>query len=189
MATTHINEKNVSKFVQDLGLNNYTFNQSESFIAKQLVHICLDREISISCIESCTGGSISSEIVNIPNASKIFKGSIVAYSNEAKLNLLSIPTTLLENQQVYSENTAMQMAIKSKTIFNSDIAISTTGITGPDGGSSKFPVGLMHIGTSSSQNDLFKVNFKGNRIELKNKFKEFALLTFYYVVKTNFNEK
>ena len=99
--------------------------------------------------ESCTGGKISQAIIAVPGASQYFKGSIVAYSNEVKENLLHVSHQVLEEQSVVCEEVARQMVVGACQVMQCDYAISTTGIAGPTGGTVEIPVGTIWIGYGS----------------------------------------
>lgn len=100
---------------------------------------------TISFAESCTGGMISSMIVDIPGSSEVLGMSIVSYSNESKIKLLSVSSDTLDEYGAVSKETAMEMSKGILDVSNSDISISITGIAGPDGGTDKKPVGLVYI--------------------------------------------
>ena len=99
--------------------------------------------------ESCTGGKISQAIIAVPGASQYFKGSIVAYSNEVKENLLHVSHQVLEEQSAVCEEVARQMVVGACQAMQCDYAISTTGIAGPTGGTVEIPVGTIWIGYGS----------------------------------------
>lgn len=100
-------------------------------INEVLVNLLIDKNITISSIESFTGGLAASKIVEIPGSSKIFLGSIVSYSTSVKENLLGIDENLIDKYTVISSQIAEEMAKKGKKIFNTDIVISFTGNAGP----------------------------------------------------------
>ncbi|MBN1817134.1 MAG: competence/damage-inducible protein A [Sedimentisphaerales bacterium] len=100
--------------------------------------------------ESCTGGLIGKLITDIPHSSKFFKGGWVTYSNQAKIRDLSVPTGLIETHGAVSEPVAIAMAEGARKTGQADIAVSTTGIAGPEGGTEQKPVGLVYIGMASA---------------------------------------
>ena len=99
--------------------------------------------------ESCTGGKISQAIIAVPGASQYFKGSVVAYSNEVKENLLHVSHQVLEEQSAVCEEVARQMVVGACQAMQCDYAVSTTGIAGPTGGTVEIPVGTIWIGYGS----------------------------------------
>ena len=95
--------------------------------------------------ESCTGGLIAAAITGIPGSSGYFLGGVVSYSNDAKEDLLGVPRDLVERHGAVSREVAGAMAAGTRARFGSDLAVSVTGIAGPDGGSTAKPVGLVHL--------------------------------------------
>ena len=135
-----------------------------------LFNKCLQKNITITTAESCTGGMVASSIVSINGSSSIFKSSIVTYSNSMKSKLLKIPATIIEKNGAVSEITAYHMALNVLSIMAADISIAVTGIAGPTGGSVDKPVGLIWIAIGTKQK-VFKEKFllNGNRLEIRQK--------------------
>lgn len=106
------------------------------------------RNQSLSLAESCTGGAISALITSVPGSSAYFKGGIVAYSNEIKRDQLAIDRSLIETYGAVSKLVVEDMAINTRLLFNTDYAISVSGIAGPSGGSAEKPVGTTWISVS-----------------------------------------
>jgi len=98
---------------------------------------------TLAFAESCTGGALASRIVDTPGASAMFRGGVVAYSNESKQALLGVPAALLDEHGAVSEPVAAAMASGARSRFEADVALSTTGIAGPDGGTAQKPVGTV----------------------------------------------
>jgi len=119
----------------------YDSEQLEDVIAKLL----LTKGITLSIAESCTGGYISHLITSISGSSAYFKGSIIAYSNEIKENILNISKSNLEAYGAVSKQVVEEMAIHVRELFNTDFSIATSGIAGPTGGSQEKPVGTIWI--------------------------------------------
>lgn len=133
-----------------------------------LFHNCLEKKLTITTAESCTGGMIASSIVSVSGSSAIFKSSVVTYSNEMKSKILNIPLTLINENGAVSKVIAYTMAYNVLDLINSDISIAVTGIAGPGGGSKNKPVGLVHIGIGTKQNIVTKrYLFKGNRLKVR----------------------
>jgi nicotinamide-nucleotide amidase len=119
---------------------------------------------TLSLAESCTGGSIASRITAVPGASKYFLGSIVSYATEVKEEVLVIDSGIVDQYGVVSEKMAQVMAEKARKLFNTDYAVSTTGIAGPDGGTPELPVGSVWIGISGpSRTKAWYYRFGRNR--------------------------
>ena len=133
-----------------------------------LLHNCLEKKLTITTAESCTGGMIASSIVSISGSSAIFKSSVVTYSNEMKSKILNIPLKSINENGAVSKVIAYTMAYNVLDLMNSDISIAVTGIAGPGGGSKNKPVGLVHIGIGTKQNIVTKrYLFKGNRLKIR----------------------
>ena len=131
---------------------------------------CINKNLTITTAESCTGGMISSAIVHINGSSKIFKSSVIVYSNDMKSKLLDIPNDLITKNGAVSEIIAFNMAKNSLEILNADLSIAVTGIAGPTGGTPDKPVGLVWIAIGTKQKIITnKCQFSGNRLEVRKK--------------------
>jgi competence/damage-inducible protein CinA-like protein len=102
--------------------------------------------LTIGAAESCTGGMIGASLTDQPGSSAVFKGSIVAYANTAKTALLNVPRQILDDEGAVSSAVAEAMAVGARKALDVDLAVSVTGISGPDGGSDEKPVGTTWIG-------------------------------------------
>ncbi|MGA7910716.1 MAG: CDP-diacylglycerol--glycerol-3-phosphate 3-phosphatidyltransferase [Candidatus Dormiibacterota bacterium] len=120
--------------------------------------------LTIAVAESCTGGLLGSLITDQPGSSAYFLGGIVAYSDEVKRAQLGVPPALLERVGAVSSEVAEAMAEGARSCFGAGLAVSVTGIAGPDGGGPAKPVGLTYIGVSSSLGTTAReYRFKGDR--------------------------
>jgi nicotinamide-nucleotide amidase len=99
--------------------------------------------------ESCTGGLVANRLTNVPGSSAVFDGSIVAYTPELKRSLLGVSAETLAKHGVVSEETAREMAAGARRVTGADVAVSVTGVAGPDGGTKETPVGTVCIGLSA----------------------------------------
>lgn len=131
----------------------------------ELVHSQLTAKgKTLATAESCTGGTIASQLTALAGASKYFRGGIVAYSNEMKECALGVNHSTLEQHGAVSEQTAREMAEGVRERFDSDYAIATTGIAGPDGGTPTKPVGTVWIAVASrTHTEAALLNFPGRR--------------------------
>ena len=120
--------------------------------------------LTLATAESCTGGYLAHMITSVPGSSRYFKGSVIAYSNEVKTAQLGVSTEDLKQQGAVSEEVAKAMAEGIRKALNTDIAIATTGIAGPDGGTIEKPVGTVWIAYSDKHKTLAKkFNFSRDR--------------------------
>ncbi len=134
------------------------------FLVEELKTI-LDREkLKLSTAESCTGGLLGAILTSIPGSSTFFEGSLVTYSNYQKINILKVKEEILKEFGAVSEECAYEMAKNLKKLTNSDIAISVTGIAGPEGGTPDKPVGTVFSTIIiKDMEKTFKFNFSGHR--------------------------
>lgn len=145
-------------------------------LAKKLVEAATYHNTTIAFAESCTGGLIAGAVTDVPGASKVFLGSAVTYSNEAKIDVLGVDSRIIDDQGAVSSRCAEKMAEGARKIFRSEIALSVTGIAGPDGGSEEKPVGTVWFGISSNEATYtFKKWFSGDRVQIRNSAVETAL--------------
>jgi len=122
------------------------------------------RSLALAIAESCTGGAIAARLVGVSGISKTFRGAVVAYSNESKTALLDVDTRLIECHGAVSEQVALAMARGAKERFEADIALATTGIAGPEGGSAEKPVGLVWYALATPEGEkATKAVFPGDR--------------------------
>ena len=125
-------------------------------LSKLLVKKLKKNRISISVVESCTGGLLSSFITSVSGSSKVFDLGLVVYSNKSKINILKIPKSIIKKFGSVSEKICLLMLKNLSKISKTNIVVSITGIAGPKGGAKKKPVGLVYIGIK-----------KGNKIVVK----------------------
>lgn len=145
-------------------------------IEEDVLALLEKKGLTLSCAESCTGGLISSRLTDVPGASKVFLGTVVAYGNEAKMRLLGVAPATLEAFGAVSEETAGEMAKGACNALSADIAVSTTGIAGPGGGSAEKPVGTVCFGLAGlGQVKTRKEFFPGDRERVRNFSAVYAL--------------
>ena len=131
----------------------------------ELVHKTLtERGLTLATAESCTGGTIASQLTAQAGASAYFKGGVVAYSNEVKECALGVQHSTLEAHGAVSEETAREMAEGVRTRLGADLAIATTGIAGPNGGTPEKPVGTVWIAVAdATHTEAQLLSFPGRR--------------------------
>ena len=113
--------------------------------ASDVLGLCGARGLTLATAESCTGGLIAAALTATPGSSRVLDRGYVTYSNAAKRADLGVPSDLIENKGAVSEEVARAMALGAIEAAGVDLALSVTGIAGPDGGSPQKPVGLVHI--------------------------------------------
>ncbi len=113
--------------------------------AWDLLDLCKAKGLSVVTAESCTGGLVAAALTDAPGASKVVDGGFVTYSNEAKQTCLKVSKELLDKHGAVSEPVARAMAEGALVCSPADIAVSVTGIAGPQGGTPDKPVGLVHF--------------------------------------------
>ena len=148
---------------------------NEKNIEEVVVKLLKEKELIISMAESCTGGIVASQIVNVSGASEVFKQSYVTYCDEAKHELLGVSWDILNEYTAVSRECAMMMAQGCKDRSRSDIAISVTGYAGP-GNTEEEPKGLVYIGCAYQDKvEVKKFRFDGERIDIRKKAADSAL--------------
>lgn len=127
-------------------LKEYIYGEGEKSLDTVVAELLCEKSFSIATAESCTGGMIAATLISYPGISKVFKEGAVTYSNEAKIKRLGVSEETLNKFGAVSKETAKEIAEGMARVANTDIAISTTGLAGPDGGTDEKPVGLVYIG-------------------------------------------
>ena len=147
--------------------NVYSTNADET-LERAVVELLSKNGLSITAAESCTGGLLCGKIVNVSGASEVFRGGYITYSNKQKRNVIGVKKSTLEKYGAVSEQVAAEMAKGVLEVSKADVAISTTGIAGPGGGTPEKPVGLVYIGCAV-KNKVYveKFNFSGSRNKVR----------------------
>lgn len=134
------------------------------------------RGLTFAAAESCTGGLVSDRLTNVPGTSEYFKGGLVAYSYEAKVNLLGVSWDTLHSHGAVSAEVVLEMARGARKIFHADIAVSVSGIAGPGGGLPQKPVGATWFGLAAGTGEWTRYFcWSGSRIQNKYSSSEAAL--------------
>ena len=164
------NKTSYDAFLNDVNqkIDGYIFSNNNASLEEVVAKTLIKNKISISTAESCTGGLIADRLTNISGVSAVYKGSIIAYSNDQKMKLLNVSQKILNKCGAVSEETAIDMAIGVQEKFSTNIGISTTGIAGPTGGTTTKPIGLVFIGLAyNGYSKAYKFNFRLDRISNK----------------------
>jgi len=142
---------------------------------KEVIDKLLEKNITITTAESCTGGLIASEITKYPGVSAIYPGSVVSYSNDIKMKVLKVKEETLIKYGAVSKECVSEMLSGVGELMGADIAVAVSGIAGPDGGTKEKPVGLVFIGVKFKQKLVIEKNiFNGSRNEIQQKAKNRA---------------
>ena len=138
-------------------------------LVEQLITLLKERRLKLVTAESCTGGLLAASITHRAGASTVFERGYITYSNESKYELLHVPSKMLEQHGAVSAEIAQSMAEGALQNSHADLAVSITGIAGPDGGNDEKPVGTVFFGYAlkgGSSGSLHHL-FEGNREKIQ----------------------
>lgn len=175
VTATAQDEKEAKKLVKPVvkelkgrfGNHVYT-TDNEVTLEKAVVDLLVANKLSACTVESCTGGMLSARLINVPGVSEVFKSGYVTYSNKSKRRLLGIKKNILLKHGAVSEQIAREMVKTAAALSRTDVCVSTTGIAGPDGGTSEKPVGLVYIGCNVCGRITVKeCHFHGSREKIR----------------------
>ena len=134
-------------------------------LAERLQGVCLGRGITVAVAESCTGGLIAATITEVPGSSGYFIGGVVSYANSAKEALLGVPEATIAAHGAVSAQVAVAMAAGALARVGAAMAVSITGVAGPDGGSDEKPIGLTYLGLASAAGvEVRRLQLSGDRV-------------------------
>ena len=161
-------KKRIGKYIYGIDVLNMQNVLVKAFIKKNK---------TLAVAESCTGGLISSKIVEISGASNIFKFGAVCYSNEAKEKILNVKKSSLKRFGAVSSIVAKEMAYGARLVCGSDFAVSTTGVAGPGGATKDKPVGLIYVGISTrKETKAYRIFLSSGEKDERNKIRNLASL-------------
>jgi len=176
------NEEEANKLIDALGkilltrLPNNIYGLDKDELESIVGQMLMTRHMTLATAESCTGGLISRRITQVSGSSTYFLRGYVVYSNEAKSDMLKVDPKMIKNKGAVSAEVAEALAVNARNQSASSVAISTTGIAGPTGGTEEKPVGLVYIGLSDDQTThTFKFQFTGDREVVQLKASQAAL--------------
>lgn len=165
-------EKIVKKIYNKIG--EFIFGEDNDRLEKKVVELLKKLNMNISTAESCTGGMLASKLIDVLGISEVFYEGVVSYSNEAKINRLGVRKEILDKYGAVSEEVAKEMVMGLTT----DVALSTTGIAGPDGGSEEKPVGLVYMGIRIKDKIYVEKRvFRGDRNKVRERTVSHTLFT------------
>jgi nicotinamide-nucleotide amidase len=139
-------------------IKDYIFGYDNDSLEKVIGDALKQKKLSIAVAESCTGGRIAELITSVSGASDYFMGSVTAYSNQSKCDILGVNVLSIKKHGAVSKEVVEEMATGVRKIFKADVSIATTGIAGPSGGTPKKPVGTTWIAVNT-KNLLYTKNF------------------------------
>jgi len=143
------------------------YSLSDNSIQKTVHQLLTQKGLSFATAESCTGGYIAHLLTSIPGSSVYFSGSVVAYSNQIKANILNVSEETLSTYGAVSKETVTEMAQNIRALFKVEIAVAVSGIAGPDGGTLDKPVGTVHIAVAY-RNGIIAQQFQFGKIRERN---------------------
>jgi nicotinamide-nucleotide amidase len=139
-------------------------------LVDEVFEMLKSQNFTLATAESCTGGMIAAAFTDLPGSSLIFSGSIVAYSNQVKIEQLDVPENIIVSHGAVSEECVTAMVANVRKKFHTNAGIAVSGIAGPGGGTEQKPVGLVYIGAELNERRLVKkFQFKGSRAEVRHR--------------------
>jgi nicotinamide-nucleotide amidase len=154
----------------------FIYSDEEESLETVIGKLLKAKNQTLATAESCTGGEIAHLITSVAGSSAYYKGSVIAYSNSVKIQQLGVKITTIEDYGAVSEQTVKEMAIGARLLFNTDYAVATSGIAGPDGATPGKPVGTLWTAVASSAGLISeKRTFGNDRITNINRFSLAAL--------------
>ncbi len=140
----------------------------ESNVAQNMVELYRAHGMTCATAESCTGGLVGGAVTSVAGSSEVFLGGIISYANAVKMNVLGVPKDVLDTVGAVSRECAAAMAEGARRLTGADVAVSTTGIAGPGGGSADKPVGLVWFGLATAEGTRTeKAIFRGDRAGIR----------------------
>jgi len=165
----------VKEIKNRLGSSIYTTREDVT-LEQDIVELLIANKLTVCTAESCTGGMVSSRLINVAGASEVFKYGFVTYSNKAKRKLIGVKKPTLEKHTAVSEQVAKEMAKGAASESKADVSLSVTGLAGPGGGSNETPVGTIYVGCCiKGETKAYKYVFSGNRQRIREQATSAAL--------------
>lgn len=167
--------KSIEEKIKDR-VGKYIYGYDDTTLEETVAKLLVKNNMTIAVSESCTGGMVSSKLIDYPGISQSFIEGCVTYSNEAKMNRLGVKKETLDKYGAVSSETAIEMAVGIAKNLNTNIGLSTTGVAGPGGGTDEKPVGLVYIGIYINGDvKVKKCNFSGSRDKIRSRATNEAL--------------
>jgi len=168
LTATGTNRKSLEKIVNDQTnklykiIPEFIYGEDEESLEMVIGKLLKTKNSTLCTAESCTGGEIAHLITSVPGSSSYYKGSVIAYSNAIKTQLLGIQNDLIEKYGAVSQEVVQEMAISARKILDTNYAVATSGIAGPDGATETKPVGTLWIAVASSKGVVTEKRTFGN---------------------------
>ncbi len=179
----------VKELKNRFGSDIYT-TQGDVTLEESVAELLQANGLTVSTIESCTGGLLAGRLVNVPGVSEVFKCGYVTYSNKAKRRIAGVKKSTLDKYGAVSAQTACEMAKGCARQAKADVALSITGIAGPDGGSEEKPVGLVYMACSVCGTlQVKEFRFQGNRAKIREGAVSAALTLMRQCILAYYSEK
>ena len=157
-------------------VGKYIYGYDDTTLEETVAKLLVNNNMTIAVSESCTGGMVSSKLIDYPGISQSFIEGCVTYSNEAKMNRLGVKKETLDKYGAVSSETAIEMAVGIAKNLNTNIGLSTTGVAGPGGSTDEKSVGLVYIGIYINGDvKVKKCNFLGSRDKIRSRATNEAL--------------
>ena len=152
-------------------LGDAVFGEDKDTLESVVTDLLKQRNWTLACAESCTGGMVTAKMINHPGVSDVLREGVVAYANEAKVQRLNVDQNLIEKYGAVSAEVAAAMAEGVAKVSGASVGLSTTGIAGPGGGSEEKPVGLVYLGLYIPGQGVTtkKLMLTGDRMKIRNR--------------------
>ena len=161
-----------------------TCDAERNALVSEILSFARERGLTLGTAESCTGGLVAAALTDVAGSSDVFRGGVVSYWEEVKTDVLGVSADVIENDGVVSAACAEQMAAGACKVIGCDVAVSTTGIAGPGGGSPDKPVGTVWVGLAAkgrTQSTL--LTLEGSRAQIREDAVSAALQNFFEFLK------
>ncbi|MBD5305415.1 MAG: CinA family protein [Bacteroides sp.] len=182
----------INKFhqtLQDMFVEEVVSIENKS-VAQVLGDLLSEREVTIACAESCTGGNIAHNITRNPGSSVYFLGSVVSYSNDVKANVLNVSRSALGRYGAVSREVVTEMAAGVSQLMHTDCAVATSGIAGPDGGTKFKPVGTVWMAAKYGDKIVTELKqFSGDRESVIESATNHVMVMLIKLLRNNYTEQ
>lgn len=177
------------KNLQDMFSEELVTTDNKS-VSQVLGELLSERELTVSCAESCTGGNIAHKITQNPGSSAYFLGSVVSYSNDVKANVLNVSRNDIDRFGAVSRQVVEQMAEGAAKLMHTDCAVATSGIAGPDGGTKFKPVGTVWMAAKYGDKTVSElIQFPGDRNNVIESATNHVMVMLIKLLRNNYTEQ